>query len=251
MTTDPGGGETPKTTFTLKQVMILMALFGVANAVTAWATRGGYAKGTEDQRRRWTNEVFLGVNLAVGFCLAYGVVVARLSPWAGIDWSTPAPQRTTPTPEEARKGRSKWSLSQILLRCWLYFLFISQNTKIILISLAIALSIVAWRCGRDPVVRALVRRKWKESREESIFAALCGLWGLVSFVTLVVWREDSMRWGFRLWFPIPPVVLIIVVGGTALAMATSRAALKARNKAATPPESGSKGGGTGEAAITG
>lgn len=217
MTTDSGGGGAPRMRFTLKQLMIFVGVLGVVNAVTAVVMRGGYVKGTEEQLRRWTHEIVLGVNLATGFCVAYGVVLVWLSRRAGIDWNVR--QEVTPTPEEVRKARSEERFSMFLRIAWIQVTIITDSFWIILTSLVIVVLIQVQRYGRDRVVRERMRRKWEESRGESVFTHLVVVWGLGSAVTIAVWKKAFLHWGLRLWFPIPPGLLIMIVGMTALAMA--------------------------------
>ena len=72
----PPGHGFRRPRFTIKNVMVLVALFSIPNAIAAWVMRSGYITGTPVELRRWRIYVFLAVNLVPGF---FGLFIAAFA----------------------------------------------------------------------------------------------------------------------------------------------------------------------------
>ena len=67
-----------------------------------------------------------------------------------------------------------------------------------------------------------VRQEWKTAaRPEPIVRARAMAWGVGFFLTIVMGGPSLLRWGAVPWFPIPPVVLVGMVGQIVLLAAVS------------------------------
>jgi hypothetical protein len=227
-------GRFPRPTFTIKNIMILAGVWAVPNAVAAWVFWSGYVTGTPAQVRQWTVDSFLALNLVVGFF----VVWLYLLEWLGqVMWykrtlgAVPMPvQRVT-----FRQGMHQllmavpllaWFLAATFLERWLTpRIWPIQRQSLPLFALLTSAPVVALWVVRFSKNRYWQERIWQSWRPASLQERLLRLLALswsVGLVLLVVFGGDNlvMR-GFKIWFPIPPIIFVGIVGQMALLAAAA------------------------------
>ena len=66
---------------------------------------------------------------------------------------------------------------------------------------------------KNPVARQRIRLRWNlMSPTERVLRALGLIWTLGFFGLMLLNGPSMVRWGFQLWFPIPPAFVIVIVG---------------------------------------
>ena len=228
----PGGFPRPRST--IKNVMMLVAVWAVPNAITAWIMRSGHFTGSPAQVRRWTLYAFLGVNLVLGFLVVYHALLTWLTRvlWfrrtGGV---VPMPaQEMTPGQQRAFLARLVplciWIVVAVPLTGWLtprIWPIQSFSTGLLfLIMFAPFLPGMVLALAKNQGFPDWVRQDWRTAAgPERIVRALAMVWGVGFFLTIVMGGPSLMRWGFVPWFPIPTVVLIGMVGQLVLLAAVS------------------------------
>ena len=97
----PSDHGLPRPRFTIKGVMVLVAVLSIPNAIAAWVMRSGYIVGTLAQLRQWTIDAFLAVNLVSGFF----VVWFWLMTWVDqVKWYNRSGGIVTSPPDPKRKS---------------------------------------------------------------------------------------------------------------------------------------------------
>ena len=105
----------PRPRFTLNNIMMLVAVWAVANAVTAWVMKSGYITGTPQQLREWTVNAFLAVNLVFGFCVVWFYLMTwlqKVSWYKRTGGLVPTPKKLSPRQQLAA------CLVVVLLLAW-------------------------------------------------------------------------------------------------------------------------------------
>jgi hypothetical protein len=224
----------PRPRFTLNNVMILLGLWTVPNAIAAWVFRSGYVTGTPAQIRQWTIQTFLGVNLLVGFSVLWTYLLTWL---VRVMWYKKTGD-LVPMPQQKMTLRQSlalivaltlyfaWCKAAIVLDRWLTpMIWPIQRSSPHLLSVLLLLPGFLMLALRFPQNRYLRERIWQEwraaSRQERLLRALAIAWSLGFLPLLVFGGPSLMTVGFNLWFPIPAVLLIWVVGQMVLMAAVA------------------------------
>ena len=224
----------PRPRFTLKNVMILLGVWTVPNAVEAWVFRSGYVTGTPAQIRQWTVHTFLAVNLVLGFFVLWTYLLT----WLGrVMWYKKTGD-LVPIPQQRLNVRQLivmlatlvpllgWCLAAIFLERWLTpRIWPMQRHSIPLymfMTWAPLLPMVIVSFSRNSYLRARISQDWRAaSRQERLLRALAIAWSLGCVPLLVFGGRSLMTVGFNLWFPIPAALLIWVGGQMALMAAVA------------------------------
>jgi hypothetical protein len=220
----PPADSFPRPRATLKNLMILVGVWAVPNAIAAWVMRSGYVTGTPAQLRQWAINTFLGVNLVLGFF----VVLVALQTWLNrVIWHrrtgglVPMPkQKLTPKQHAALLVRMgpffAWCVVAAFLERWLtpkiWPIQQSSPRLFVLILCAPLLPIAALGLSKNRWLRDRIWQEWRvASGPERVFRALAMAWTFGFLVVIVMGGTSLVGWGFRIWFPIPPVMLIWIV----------------------------------------
>ncbi len=226
----PGPASFPRPRFTIKNFMILVALWAIPNAVVAWFMRSGLVIGTSKQLREWTIAAFLAVNLVFAFFGAWFCLMAWLQ---RVTWYNQT-GGVLPMPARQRVPRKQqlvasllfipaaaWLLAAVSLGHWLtpktWPRPKTELTLVILIMWApfIPFVVAALYRGvwKNPVERERIRSWWSlMSPTERVLRAIALFWLLGFFVLMLLAGPSLVRRGFQPWFPIPPAFVIMIVG---------------------------------------
>ncbi len=237
----------PRPRYTLKTFMILVAVFSVPNAIAAWVM--SYVTGTPAQLRQWSIYAFLGVNVVLGFGVAWFSVVV----WLGrLIWFNRTGGLVPMPAQQVRRQLASlrptllfvaWCMVATSLMTWLTLMTrpVPRSRSRLFPSLFILfylilvfgppLAIVVLRLSRDPGLRNRIRQnlRWKlnyirqdwrmASRPELFLRSLALAWTVGIFFVFGFGGPRLLSWGFMPWFPIPPVVLVGIVGQLLLTIA--------------------------------
>jgi hypothetical protein len=194
--------------------------------------RSLYITGTPAQVRQWNIYAFLAVNLVCGFF----VVWFALDDWIKrVMWYKLTGGRA-PIPEQIRTPRQLrtamvWSVS-LFVWCVIAFglailaapeIWPVQRHSVRLFALILwapLLPILVFKLSTDRPMRNRLQREWKTAGvAERILRAVALLWFVGFFLLVGLGDPAFVYWGFRLWFPIPPVMLTGLVVGLLLTFA--------------------------------
>ena len=231
----------PRLSFTIKSFMIVAGVWALPNAVTAWIMRSGWVTGTPAQMRLWTTQAFLGANLVFGFFFVWIGLMTWLS---RLMWHNQTGGLIPmPNPKLNRSQRVELLrrlllalvpllallFGALVLANWLAgkFPVYQRHQWFPLIFTACLVPFVATsllRNRKNNYLRERVRQLWRTaSWTERVLRAIAVAWTF-GFVTLIAAGNARLFfWGFTMWFPIPPVILLWIVvqlallGGVALA----------------------------------
>jgi hypothetical protein len=227
-------GRFPTPTFTIKNIMILAGVWAVPNAITAWVFRSGYVTGTPAQVRQWTVDSFLALNLVVGFF----VVWLYLLEWLGRVMSYKATGNFLPMPRQRLTIRQSvhqvlavvplaaWCVAAGFLERWLTpRLWPSQRQSLPLQTLlmwAPLVPLMLVRLSKNRYVRERMWQSWRSASPQERLLRLLAISWSVGLVLLVVFGgENLVMRGFKIWFPIPPIIFVGIVGQMALLAAAA------------------------------
>jgi hypothetical protein len=230
----PSTSGFPRPRLTLKNIMILVGVWAIPNAVVAWVMRSGYVTGTAIQMRQWTRDAFLAVNLVLGFFVVWFGLMIWL--FRVMWYKRTGGLVTMPVQKLTREQYGAWALSMVPILVWLVvatFLERWLTPKIwpiqrhsaqllALIECAGVLPIVALRLWKNHEMRDRIRQEWRAaSGLERALRAVAVAWTFGFFLAIVLGGPGLAHWGFVLWFPIPPAILIGIVVQLALMAAVA------------------------------
>jgi hypothetical protein len=216
----PGPGKgLPRPRFAIKHLMVLVAIFSVPNAIAALVMNSGLFSGTPAQLREWTIFAFLAANLLPAFHIA---VIALLA-WTDRVWidnwtgGVLIPQVEL-TPRQ-RRAMFLWLLLCVawfaiahILPVWLVKLWPSQlaGTYLVFLILPAPLPVIVFlSLATNRAMRNRVRQQWKiAGLQERVLRLTALAWLIGTLLALGLADLDRAFWGLRIWFPIPPVLLV-------------------------------------------
>jgi hypothetical protein len=215
----------PRPTFTLKNAAILLGVWALPNAIAAWVMRSGYITGTPVQLRQWTNDVFLGVNLVLGFFVVWFYSMwwlGRVLWYKGTGGLVPVPA-AKPTPRQFLTLLARvvpilaLCVVAILLDRWVTpKIWPTQRSSpqlLSLILLAGSLPMLALNVSKNRVLRGIIWQSWRvASWPERVLRAAALFWSLGFVMLIALDGPNLIRLGFKPWFPIP-FVFLIGIGG--------------------------------------
>ena len=208
----------PKPRFTIKTLMLLVALFSVTNAIAASIMNSGIITGTPDQLRDWTICAFLAANLFP----ALGVLFFSVASWTDRvfihNWRGGVRIPEVELTPRQRRTMIEWLLLSIawtafafLLSGWLLKMWPGQlsGTHVVFLILPAPLPLIAiFKLTKDRAMRIRIREDWKASSGPVRLLRIVVLaWLSGTFLVLGLGDWDLAMWGFSIWFPIPPVLL--------------------------------------------
>ena len=227
----PGPASFPRPRITLKRIMILVAGWSVPNACTAWIMRSGFITGTPQQLREWNIAAFLAVNLVLAFGVLCG---AGLRNWLQkVMWYNqtggvlPMPVlKPAPLKQQLKACLllipfSAWIVVAIFIEQWLTPRIWPGRRESpgleMLLMWAPFLPFVVWGLYRgvwkNSAARERIRLYWSlMSPIERVLRVLAIIWMLGSLVLMFFSGPSLVRWGLKLWFPIPAAFVIVVAG---------------------------------------
>jgi hypothetical protein len=233
----------PRPRFTLKNIMMVVGMFTVVNAILALGLRLDSSTGPPEQHRWIVIQLFLMWNLGLGFCL----IILSAAMWLRrVSWhyqtggQVPMPVRRMTLREHlALLGVLVpvlvWGVLVLLLERWLAWkVWNSRGFNPALfawigLTPLLAIGLVCALKDRPSIDRA--RERWRlSSRRERAFRISVLLWGSALAVVLLC-RPGLLIWGMVLWFPMPPVILIWCIGMLAIKAAAAFSARPARGEA--------------------
>jgi hypothetical protein len=216
----PDVGEFPRPRFTIKNILIVVAVWAVPNAMVAWVMRSGYITGTPDELRQWTVVAFLIVNVALAYVIGFSSLVA----WLGkVMWFhrtggvVPIPNRTL-TPRQWLRllvtisAIGGWAILSAFVTRWLspppsrHFI-----PLLILISWAPLVLILVYPSPKNRFWRERVRQDWKTAsvRERVLRAMAIGL-PIALVAMLLVGGRYLAGWGTK------PFIMLFAVGAVSI-----------------------------------
>lgn len=243
---EPLPRRAPRLSFTIKSFMILAGVWASPNAVTAWIMRSGWVTGTPAQVRIWTIQAFLAVNLVFGF---FFVWFGLMTWFTRLMWHNQT-GGLIPMPKHPKLNRKQrvalliqlllmlvpllaLQIGALILANWLAgkFPVFQRPQWFALISAAWLLPFVAasffLKNRKNSHIREQIRQLWRTASwtERAVRAIAVG-WTVGFLIAIVVGSPRLFFWGFTMWFPIPPVILLWVVVQLALLAAVALAAKK-------------------------
>ena len=221
----PPGSIFPRPRLTLKNIMILVGVWAIPNAVAAWVLRGGHVTGTPAQLRQWTIHAFLGVNCFLGFCgalMALGRWLNRVSWYKRTGGLLPMPEPKKLTIKQQASlivwmiPLFAWAYVATVLDAWLtpkiWPIQRRSPQLFALFAWAPLVPLLILVLSKDRALRERLRQEWEAaSRPERVFRVMTVAWGVGFLLAIVMGGQGLLRWGFVPWFPIPPVMLIGIV----------------------------------------
>jgi hypothetical protein len=230
----PGADSFPRPRFTLKKIMILIAVWTVPNAVTAWVMKSNRITGTPEQLREWTMTAFLAVNLVFAFYAGWlGLLtwLQRVTWYNQTGGALPMPVERRPPLKQQLKACVlfmpffAWIIAAIFLEHWLTpRIWPGRRGSIALLILlmwapilAILTPLAVRGLRKNPATRERIRLGWSlMSPVERVLRIVAILWMLGFLLLMIQMGPSLVRWGFTIYFPIPPAFLIVIVGQIAL-----------------------------------
>lgn len=217
----PTACDFPRPRLRIKNVMILVGVWAIPNAVAAWVKGSGYLTGTPAQIRQWTINTFLGVNLVLGFLVVYLAMLAwlfRVIWYKRTGGLLPMPEQT-PSPKQHATLIVRmltifaWIVASTLLELWLtprIWPFQRHSHRLfVLIVCAPLLPILAIRLWSEHALIIYVRQQWRTAAwPERLSRALCIVWSIFLIIITLMGGSDLRRWGLVRWLPIPPFILV-------------------------------------------
>jgi hypothetical protein len=234
----PSPVRAPRPRFTIKSFMIVVGVWALPNAVTAWIVRSGWITGTPAQLRLWTAQAFLAVNLV--FCFFF--VWFGLMRWfTRLMWHN---QTGGLVPVPKQKG-TRQQLAALIVRLLLLVLAIMawqfvaiyiakwlapkvglasfQLVNLLLFAPVLPITVLSFLKNKH--LRGRIHQLWRTaSPTERALRATALAWTLGFLPVIAVGGERLLFWGFTFWFPIPPVILLLIVVQVALLAAVAVAA---------------------------
>jgi hypothetical protein len=227
----------PRPRFAIKNLMVLVAMFSVPNAIAAWTMNSGFVLGTPIELRRWTISAFLAANLVPAFFVFLFAMIAwtdrvRTHNWTG---GVRIPELEL-TPGQRRTVivwlllYFAWSAFALLLPGWLVKKWpdLLSGTHLFFLILPAPLPLILiFKLRKDRTMRNRIRQDWKVARwPERLLRIVTLAWLFGTFLVLGLGDWELAKWGFRIWFPIPPALLlwfaVTLSLYAAMAMSTSR-----------------------------
>jgi hypothetical protein len=209
----------PRPRFAIKDLMVLVAVFSVPNAIVASIMTSGLIPGTPDQLREWKTHAFLAANLLPAFMVLFIGVVAWTDRVFIYKWTGGV--RTPEAELTSRQRRTMigwplayiaWSAFALFLSRWLVKMWPSQlaGTHLVFLILPAPLPLIAiFMLRKDRAMRNRIREDWKAmSGPVRLLRIIMLSWLFGTFLVLGLGDWDLAKWGFRIWFPIPPALLL-------------------------------------------
>jgi hypothetical protein len=225
----------PRPKLTRKRIVILAAVWAVANAVTAWIMTCGPLSGTPAEIREWTSEAFLGVNFVLGFFVVCGFWLEwfiQMMWYKRTGGLVPMP-KDPPVRQQLAIFVHRvlpavvWCVAAIFVDEWLTpKIWPNQRINLQLYTLLLwgpLLPIQTLRLSRDRLLRELIQQTWRTaSVPERVLRTVMSAWSLGFLLVIMVGCAGLWHWESGPWFILPAVLLIAIVGqivlGTAAAL---------------------------------
>jgi len=234
----PLAGNFPRPRLTLKTIMFLVAIWAIPNAIATWVLRSGYITGTPAQVRQWTSDTFLAVNLGLAFFVVWTAVMRwllRVIQFKRAGGQGPLPVRKLAPRQCAALGLRIVAIL-VLIYAWgaaAMFLVMWLTPKIwpiqqfsfplfALVMIAPLMTIAALRLWANPRSLHPIRHEWRTaSVPERVSCVALFAWTLGLILAPITGGPSLLLFGRVSWFPIPPGLLIGVVGQLVLVAAVA------------------------------
>ncbi len=235
---NPSPVRAPRPRFTIKSFMILVGVWALPNAVTAWIVRSGWITGTPAQLRLWTAQAFLAVNLV--FCFFF-VWIGLMTWFTRLMWHNQT-GGLVPVPKQKATRQQlialivrllllvlaigTWQFVAIHMAKWLApKVGLASFQLVNLLLFAPFLPIIVLSFLKNKHLRGRMAQLWRTaSPTERALRATALAWTLGFLPVIAIGGERLLFWGFTFWFPIPPVILLLIVVQVALLAAVALAA---------------------------
>ena len=232
---NPQPRRAPRLSFTIKSFMIVAGVWTLPNAVTAWIMRSGWFTGTPAQVRIWTIQAFLAVNLVFGFFFVwFGLMIwfTRLMWHNRTGGLIPMPNQKL----DRRQFVAQLIYSLVVgapFMVWTFAMMFAARRlapKVglaevqlwTLLMLAPVLPTIVLSFVKNKHLRNQIHQSWRTaSPTERALRAVALAWTLGFLLLIAIGGPGLVGWHLTLWFPIPPVFLILIVGQFALFAATA------------------------------